>query len=135
MVSLSSPNLRAVTHSVNFALTGEVTDGAANAAPVPKGTSKVLSRKTGTEALSSASHLHYKAENNAPQCAKSEVAMSLPKSSNVNFALRGGATRLTSPSEVNTNDEVISKSHKSKSLKARGLRPEQPCVSVVNTNL
>jgi len=45
LVSLPSPNLRTVTHSVNFALTGEVTDGVASAAPVPKGTSKVLNRK------------------------------------------------------------------------------------------
>jgi len=45
LVSLPSPNPRIVTH------TGDVTDGVANLAPVPKGTSKVLSRKTGTEVL------------------------------------------------------------------------------------
>ena len=135
-MSLPSPDLGAVTPSVNLASTGKVTNGVANATLVPKSTSKVLSRKAETKALSSANHLNYKAENNAPQRAKSEVAMtSLPKSSSVKFAPCGGATRLTSPSEVNTNDEVISKSHKSKSLKARGLRPEEPCVSVVNTNL
>ena len=135
-VSLPLPDLGAVTPSINLASIGEVTNGVANATLVPKSTSKVLSRKAETEALSSASHLHYKVENNAPQRAKSEVAMtSLPKSSSVKFAPRGGATRLTSPSEVNTNDEVISKSHKIKSLKARGLRPEQPRVSLVNTDL
>ena len=51
LVSLPSPNLGTVIHSVNLALVGEVTDSIANAASVPKGTSKVLSRKTGTEVL------------------------------------------------------------------------------------
>ena len=41
MVSLPSPNLGAVTPTVNLVLTGEVTGGVANAVPVPKGTSKV----------------------------------------------------------------------------------------------
>ena len=87
--SLPSPNLGAVTPGVNLALTGEVTDGVANTAPVPKGTSKVLSCKAGTEALTSASHLRYKAENKAPQCAKSEVIMtSLSKYSSTKSALR-----------------------------------------------
>ena len=82
LVSLpSAPNLRGVTHSVNFALTSEVTNGVANAALVPKGTSKILSRKTGIEALSSANHLHYKAENKAPQMT------SLSKSSTAKSAL------------------------------------------------
>ena len=75
LVSLPSPNLRAVTHSVNFALTSEVTDGVANAALVPKGISRVLSRNTRAEVLSSASHLRYEAENKAPQHGKSEVIM------------------------------------------------------------
>jgi len=87
-VSLPSPNLRAVTYSVNLALTSDVTDAVANAALVPKGTSKVLNRKTGIEALSSASHLRYEAENKAPQRAKSEVIMtSLLKSSSAKSAL------------------------------------------------
>ena len=60
---------------------------------------------------------------------------SLPKPSSVKFAPRGGATRLTLLSEVNTNNKVISKSPKSRSLKARGLRPEQSRVSLVNTDL
>ena len=125
-----------MTPSVNLALTGEVTDGVANTASVPKGTSKVLSHKVGTEVLTSASHLRYKAENKTPQRAKSEVTITLlPKFSSAKFGPRGGATHLTSPSEVNTTDEVISKSTKSRSLKARGLWPEQPRVSLVNTDL
>ena len=75
-MSLPSTDLGAVTPSINVALTGEVTNGVANAALVPKGTSKVLNRKAGTEALSSASHLRYKVENNAPQRAKCEVISS-----------------------------------------------------------
>ena len=71
LVSLPSPNRRTVTHSVNFALTGEVTNGVANAALVPKGISRVLSRNTRAEVLSSAGHLHYKTENKAAQRAKS----------------------------------------------------------------
>ena len=68
-------------------------DGVANTAPVPQGTNKVFSRKAGTEALSSAGHLRYKAKNKAPQRAKSEVTVtSLSKSSSVKSAL---------PSEVN----------------------------------
>jgi len=97
LVSLPSHNLGAVTPPVNLALAGDVTNGIAN------GTSKVLSRKAGTEALSSASHLRYKAKNKAPQRAKSEVTMtSLPKSPSAKFTPRDGATRLTSPCEVNT---------------------------------
>jgi len=61
LASLPSPNLGTVTHRVNLALTGEVT----SAAPVTKGISEVLSRKAGTETLSSASHLYYKAKNKA----------------------------------------------------------------------
>ena len=89
LVSLPSHNLGAVTPTVNLALASEVTNGIANAAPVPKGTSKVLSRKAGTEALSSASHLRYKVKNKAPQRAKSEVTMtSLPKSPSAKFTPR-----------------------------------------------
>ena len=81
-VSLSSHNLGAGTPCANLVFTSEVTDGVANAVPV-------LSRKTGTEALSSASHLCYKAENKASLRAKSEVIMtSLSKSSSAKSALR-----------------------------------------------
>ena len=66
LVSLPSPNLGAVTPCANLVLTSEVTDGFANTAPVPQGTSEILSRKTGTEALNSASHLDYKGANKAP---------------------------------------------------------------------
>ena len=108
----------------------------ANTMPVLKGTNKVLSRKAGTEALNSASYVHYKAKNKAPQRAKSEVTMtSLPKSSSAKFAPCGGATRLTSLREVNITDKVISKSPKKRSLKARGLQPDQPRVSLANTDL
>ena len=94
-----------------------------------------VSHMAGTEALSSASHLRYKVKNKAPQRAKSEVTMtSLPKSPCAKFMPRDGAARLTLPSEVNTTDKVISEPPKSRSLKARGLRPEQPRVSLVNTN-
>jgi len=96
LVSLPLPNLRAVTHSVNFALTSEVTDGVANTVLVPKSTSKVLSRNTGTEVLSSASHLRYEAENKAPQRAKSEVIMTLlSKSSSARSALRSEVNGLS----------------------------------------
>jgi len=89
LVSLPLLNLRAVTQSVNFALTSEVTDGVTNATLVPKGTSKVLSCNTRTEELSSARHLRYEAENKAPQRAKSKVIMtSLSKSSSTKSALR-----------------------------------------------
>ena len=111
-----------MTPSANLALTSEVIDGVANIAPVPKGTSKVLSHKAGTEALSSTSYLRYEAKNKAPQRAKSEVTItSLPKSSSAKFTPSGRATLLTSPSEVNITDEVIFKLPKSRSLKARGL--------------
>jgi len=81
-VSLPSHNPGEGTPCANLVLTSEVTDGIANAAPV-------LSRKTRTEALSSASHLRYKAENKAPLRAKSEVIMtSLSKSSSAKSALR-----------------------------------------------
>ena len=84
MVSLPSPNLRAVTPCANLVLTHEVTDGLVNTAPVPQGTSEVLSRKTGTEVLSSASHLRYEGANRAPQHAL------LSKSSNNKSVLHSG---------------------------------------------
>jgi len=136
LASLPSPNLEAMTPSVNLALIGKITDGIANTEPVLKGTSKVLSCKAGTEALSSASHLRYKVKNKAPQRAKSEDTMTLlPKSPNAKFTPRGGATRLTSPIEVNTTNKVISESPKSISLKARGLQSKQPHTSLTNTDL
>ena len=73
LASLPSPNLGAMTTSINLALTGEITDGITNTTPVPKGTSKVLSRKAGTEAQSSASHLRYKAKNKAPRVLKAKL--------------------------------------------------------------
>ena len=67
---------------------------------------------------------------------------SLPKFSSAKLASCGGATHLASPTEVNITDKVIFKSPKNKSLKARGLQPEQPLqvskedhVSLVNTDL
>ena len=122
LVTLPSPNLGAVTPCVNLVLTSEVTEGVANTAPVRKGTNKVLSRTAGTEALTSASHLRYKAKNKAPHRAKSEVTVtSLSKYSSAKFAPCGGATHLTSPSEVNTTDKVISELPKSRSFKAKSL--------------
>jgi len=143
LVSLPSLNLGAVTPNANLALTSEVTDGVANTAPVPKSTNRVLSRKAGTEALGSASYLRYKVKNKAPQRAKTEVTMtSLPKFSSAKFEPCGRATRLISPSEFNITDKLISKSPKNRSLKVRGLQPEQPLqiskqdrVRLVNTDL
>ena len=71
---------------------------------------------------------------------------SLPKFFGAKPAPGGRATRLTLPSEININDKVIFKSPKNRSLKARGLQPEQPNtrslqvseqdrVSLVNTDL
>jgi len=115
----------------------------ANTAPVPKGTNKVLSREIGTEARCSAKYLRSKAKSKAPQRAKSKVTMTLlPKFSGAKLASCGGATRLTSLSEVNITYKVIFKSPKNRNLKARGLQPEQPLqvskqdrVSLVNTDL
>jgi len=56
---------------------------------VPQGTRGVLSRQAGAKAPSSANHLCSKVANKAPQRA------SLPNSSSVKFALRGGAKGLS----------------------------------------
>ena len=80
LVTLPSPNRGVVTPCANCTLTSEVTNGLANLAPVPPGRSEVLSHKTGTEALHSASHLRNKAANKVPQRA------SLSKSSGVKSA-------------------------------------------------
>jgi len=134
LVSLPSPNLEALAPSANLTPTSEVTDGVANTVPVPKGTNKVLSREAGTEALYSAKYLRSKTKSKAPQHAKSEVTMTLlPKFSGAKLVSCGRATRLTSPSEDNITDKVIFKSPKNRSLKARGLQPEQPLQ--VNTDL
>ena len=85
MATLPSPNSGAVTPCANLILTSEVTDGLANTASIPQGTSEVLSRKTGTKALSSASHLRYKGANKAPQRAL------LSKSANAKSVLQSGA--------------------------------------------
>ena len=82
LVTLPSPNRGAVTPCANFALTSEVPNGLAYSAPVPLGTSEVLSHKTGTEALHSASHLRNKTTTKAPQRA------SLSKSSGVKSAFQ-----------------------------------------------
>jgi len=81
LVTLSSPNLKAVTPCANLVLMSKVTDDVANTALVPQGTNKVFNHKAGTKALSSASHLRFKAENKAPQRA------SLSKSSSAKSAL------------------------------------------------
>ena len=137
-----SPNLGVLAPSANLSLTSGVkgaslnTDGIANAVLVFKSTTKIssrtaealcsakyFSRKAGTEALCSARYLRCKAE--APLCAKSEVTMtSLPKSSDAKLAPYGGATRLTSPSEIDITDKVIFKSPKNRSLRVRGLQPQ-----------
>ena len=120
--------------SSNLAPTSKVTVGVTNIATVPKGTNRVLSHKARTEALYSASYLCRKPKNKATQRAKSKVTIALlPKSFSAKLAPHGRATCLTSPSEVNITDKVISKSPKNRSLKARGLQSEQPRVSLVNT--
>ena len=63
LVYLPLPNLGAMTPCANLVLTSELTDCVANTALVPQGTNKLFSRKAGTKALSSTSHLHYEAEN------------------------------------------------------------------------
>ena len=98
------------------------TDSSANTAPVPKGTIKVLSREAGTKALCSAKYFHSKARSRAPLHVKGEVTISSPPTtSGAKFALRGGATSITLPSEVNITDKVIFKLPKNRNLKARGL--------------
>ena len=132
---LTSHNSRALIPSANSVPMGGVkgvslsADSIANATLVPKCTIKVLSREAGTGALCSAKYLRSKAKSKAPLFAKGEVTMTLlPKSSGVKFALQGGATSITSPSEVNTTDKVISKSPvvKNRSLNARIPQPKQP---------
>ena len=120
---LSSPNPRALVPSANFAPMSGVKkaslciDSIANAALVPKGTNKVLSREAGTEALCSAKYLRSKARSRSPLHVKGEVTISLlPKSSGTKFAPGGGATSITPPSEVNKTDKVIFKSPKNRSL-------------------
>ena len=81
LVTLSSPNLGAVTPCANLVLTSEVTDGVANTAPVPQGTRGMPNRLAETETLRSASYLHNEAANKALQRA------SLSKSSSVKSAL------------------------------------------------
>jgi len=143
LVSLPSPNLEALAPRANLTPMSEVIGGVANTAPVPKGTNIVLSREAETEALCNAKYLHSKAKSKAPQRAKNELTMtSLPKFSGAKLASCSGATRLTSPREINIIDKVISNSPKNRSLEARGLQPEQllqiskqDCVSLVNTNL
>ena len=148
---LSSPNPRALVPSANFAPIGRVkgvslnTDGIANTTSVSKGTNKIPSREA--DSLCSAKYLRRKAESKALFHAKSEVTMtSFPKSSDAKFAPDDGATRITPPSEVNITNEVIFESPKDRSLKARGLQPEQSntqslqvskqyWVSLVNTDL
>jgi len=142
-ISLSSPSSGAETPSANITPTSEVTDGVANIVPVPKGTNRVHSREAGTEALCSACYLRGKAKSKAPQHAKSEVTItSLPKSSSAKLASHDRTTRLTSLSKVNMTNKVIFKSPKNRSLKARGLQPEQSLqvskqdsISLVNTDL
>jgi len=132
LTSLSSPDPGALVPSANLTPMSEIkgaslnTDGVANAVSVSKGTNKIPNCEAETEALCSAKYLRNKARSGAPLRAKSEVTMtSLPKFSGAKLAPGGGATCLTSPSEVNIIDKVIFKSLKNRSLKARGLQPEQ----------
>jgi len=87
--TILSPYTGAVTPRANLVLPSKVTDSMTGTAPVPQGTRGVPSHQAGAKAPSSANHLHNKVANKAPQRA------SLPSSSSIKFALRGGAKGLS----------------------------------------
>jgi len=87
--TIHSPNTGAMTPHANLVLPSEVTESMAATAPVPQSARGVPSRQAEAKAPRNANHLRSKLANKAPQRA------SLPDSSRVKFALRGGAKGLS----------------------------------------